>query len=57
MLSLQGACTAGELGALEEVVGQLMTRGLLKPMTLKALWFLCSNAHEQLVANVGHCRS
>ena len=38
----------GELGALEEVVGQLVTRGLLKPMTLKALWFICSTAFDQL---------
>ena len=39
---------AGELGALEEVVGQLVTRGLLKPVTLKALWLICSNAFDQL---------
>ena len=42
------SCFAGELGALEEVVGQLVTRGLLKPNTLKALWLLCSNAFGQL---------
>ena len=46
------SCDAGELGALEEVVGQLVTRGLMKPMTLKALWFICSNAHDQLTASV-----
>lgn len=39
---------AGELGALEEVVGQLVTRGLLKPLTLKALWLICSNAFDRL---------
>ena len=42
------SCFAGELGALEEVVGQLVTRGLLKPNTLKALWLICSNAFDQL---------
>lgn len=42
------SCSAGELGALEEVVGQLVTRGLLKPMTLKALWLICSKAFDQL---------
>lgn len=44
---------AGELGALEEVVGQLVTRGLLKPMTLKALWLICSNAFDRL-SSVSH---
>ena len=33
---------------MEEVVGQLVTRGLLKPMTLKALWLICSNAFDRL---------
>lgn len=43
---------AGELGALEEVVGQLVSRGLVKPLTLKALWFICSSTFDQLTANV-----
>ena len=43
---------AGELGALEEVVGQLVSRGLLKPMALKALWLICSSAFDQLAASV-----
>ena len=38
----------GELGALEEVIGQLTSRGLLRPMTLKALWLICSNAHDHV---------
>ena len=43
---------AGELGALEEVVGQLVSRGLVKPLTLKTLWFICSSAYDQLAASV-----
>ena len=47
------ACiAAGELGALEEVVGQLTSRGLLRPMTLKALWLICSNAHDKMLEYV-----
>ncbi|KAL0030248.1 hypothetical protein WJX77_005012 [Trebouxia sp. C0004] len=53
LVTLAQGSTLGELGALEEVVGQLVTRGLMKPMTLKALWFICSNAHDQLTANGG----
>ena len=33
---------------MEEVVGQLVTRGLLKPMTLQGLWLICSKAFDQL---------
>lgn len=33
-------------------MGQLVIRGLMKPMTLKALWFICSSAHDQLTASV-----
>ncbi|KAL0043109.1 hypothetical protein WJX79_009421 [Trebouxia sp. C0005] len=53
MVSLAQGSTLGELGALEEVVGQLVIRGLMKPMTLKALWFICSSAHDQLTASGG----
>ena len=35
-------------------MGQLVTRGLLKPMTLKALWFICSTAHDQLIDSVSY---
>ena len=47
----------GELGALEEVVGQLVARELLKPLTLKALWLICSNAHDRLAASVRPLRT
>ena len=46
------AVAVGELSALEEVVGQLTSRGLLRPLTLKALWLICSNAHDQLIQQV-----
>lgn len=48
---------AGELGALEEVVGQLTSRGLLRPMTLKAFWLICSNAHDKMLEYVSPLNS
>ena len=33
-------------------MGQLTSRGLLRPMTLKALWLICSNAHDNMLEYV-----
>ena len=41
---------AGELGAMEAIMEQLMAKDLLKPLVLKALWLICSTSLDQLAA-------
>ncbi len=44
---------AGELSALEDVIALLIRhqpQPLLKPMVLKALWWLCERAHQAALA-------
>ncbi len=46
---------AGELAALEEIVGALIKKQpepLLKPIVIKALAWLCDRAHQQACAQV-----
>lgn len=38
-------------------MGQLTSRGLLRPMTLKALWLICSNAHDKMLEYVSPLNS
>ena len=42
--------SAGELGAMEAIMEQLMAKDLLKPLVLKALWLICSASFDQLAA-------
>ena len=46
---------AGELAALEEIVGMLISRQpqpLLKPIVVKAVAWLCDRAHQQACTQV-----
>ena len=48
---------AGELAALEEIVGMLISKQpqpLLKPIVVKALAWLCDRAHQQACSQVRH---
>ncbi|CAL8472231.1 g11773 [Coccomyxa elongata] len=49
LIDLTHGSNLGELSALEEVVAHLIrhqTQPLLKPITLRALWWLCERAHR-----------
>ena len=54
---LSKATLAGELAALEEIVGMLISKQpqpLLKPIVVKALAWLCDRAHQQACSQVLH---
>ncbi|KAK9823736.1 hypothetical protein WJX72_005030 [[Myrmecia] bisecta] len=45
LVNLAQRATLGELSALEAIVHQLLSRGLLRPLVLKGLWAICARMH------------